>query len=82
MKSTHKEPEESILMCNSSCQIEHTLRHRIPNILPTVENSADDLDNLDDVFTILVTKICLIFNQPFFFICSYFNSLVIQALNV
>jgi len=28
---------------------QHTLRHRSPNILPTYENSADDLDNLDDL---------------------------------
>ncbi|VVC33952.1 Hypothetical protein CINCED_3A022064 [Cinara cedri] len=50
-KSIYKnnETEESILICNSNCQIEHTLRHRIPNVLPTFENSADDLDNLDDL---------------------------------
>lgn len=28
---------------------QHTLRHRPPNELPTYENSAEDLDNLDDV---------------------------------
>lgn len=27
----------------------HTLRHRPPGTLPTHEDSADDLDNLDDV---------------------------------
>ena len=27
----------------------HTLRHRPPGILPTHEDSAEDLDNLDDV---------------------------------
>ena len=27
----------------------HTLRHRPPGILPSFEDSADDLDNLDDV---------------------------------
>lgn len=28
---------------------QHTLRHRAPNVLPTYSNSADDMDNLDDV---------------------------------
>lgn len=28
---------------------QHTIRHRPPHVLPTVENSAGDLDNLDDV---------------------------------
>lgn len=28
---------------------QHTLRRRLPHILPTCENSADDMDNLDDV---------------------------------
>ena len=27
----------------------HTLRHRPPGVLPSFEDSADDLDNLDDV---------------------------------
>lgn len=31
----------------------HTICHRAPDILPTFENSADDLDNLDDVYYIL-----------------------------
>ncbi|BES90903.1 Rap/ran-GAP [Nesidiocoris tenuis] len=28
---------------------QHTLRHRAPNVLPTYSNSADDMDNLDDL---------------------------------
>lgn len=28
---------------------QHTLRHRPPSVLPTYENSADDMDNLDDL---------------------------------
>lgn len=32
-----------------SCPPQHTIRHRPPHVLPTVENSAPDLDNLDDV---------------------------------
>lgn len=42
--------EESML---NSCMVgsvpQHTLRHRSPQLLPTFDNSADDLDNLDDV---------------------------------
>lgn len=30
----------------------HSLRHRPKDELPTAENSADDLDNLDDVIQI------------------------------
>ncbi|XP_076041404.1 ral GTPase-activating protein subunit alpha-2 isoform X2 [Oratosquilla oratoria] len=29
----------------------HTLRHRLPGVLPTHEDSADDLDNLDDLLS-------------------------------
>jgi hypothetical protein len=50
----NNEAEESIVVTYSTnCQTQHTIRHRAPNVLPTFENSADDLDNLDDV--------CLIF---------------------
>jgi hypothetical protein len=32
-----------------SCPPQHTLRHRPPDILPTCDNGAEDMDNLDDV---------------------------------
>ncbi|XP_012275924.1 ral GTPase-activating protein subunit alpha-1 isoform X2 [Orussus abietinus] len=32
-----------------SCLPRHTLRHRDPNVLPTYENAASDMDNLDDL---------------------------------
>jgi hypothetical protein len=32
-----------------SCPPQHTLRHRPPHILPTCDNGAEDMDNLDDV---------------------------------
>ena len=42
--------EEALL---NSCIVgnipQHTLRHRPAHMLPTYENSAEDLDNLDDV---------------------------------
>lgn len=37
----------------ASSPLQHTLRHRQPHVLPTVENSAPDLDNLDDVSAFL-----------------------------
>lgn len=44
------ETEESIIVTyNTNCQAQHTMRHRASDVLPTHENSADDLDNLDDV---------------------------------
>lgn len=44
------EPEESIVVTyNTNYQTQHTIRHRAPDVLPTFENSSDDLDNLDDV---------------------------------
>ncbi|KAK7603642.1 hypothetical protein V9T40_003641 [Parthenolecanium corni] len=33
----------------TSSPLQNTIRHRPPHILPTVENSAPDLDNLDDL---------------------------------
>ncbi|XP_026816588.1 ral GTPase-activating protein subunit alpha-1 isoform X1 [Rhopalosiphum maidis] len=46
----NNEAEESIVVTYSTnCQTQHTIRHRAPNVLPTFENSADDLDNLDDL---------------------------------
>lgn len=54
----NNEAEESIVVTYSTnCQIQHTIRHRAPNVLPTLDNSADDLDNLDDV--------CLMFQNIF-----------------
>lgn len=46
----------------------HTLRHRPPGTLPTHEDSADDLDNLDDVShthsgTVLLTQACVFVHQ-------------------
>lgn len=43
--------EESIL---ASCLVshtppQHTLRHRPPHVLPTIQNTAADMDNLDDL---------------------------------
>lgn len=32
-----------------SCPPRHTMRHHAPDILPTFENGASDMDNLDDV---------------------------------
>lgn len=32
----------------------HTLRHRPPGVLPIHEDSADDLDNLDDVSCVAI----------------------------
>jgi hypothetical protein len=32
-----------------SCPPQHTLRHRPPDVLPTCDNGAEDMDNLDDV---------------------------------
>ncbi|RZF33885.1 hypothetical protein LSTR_LSTR009909 [Laodelphax striatellus] len=49
-KVNHQRIEESML---NSCIVtnlpQHTLRHRPPHVLPTCENSAEDLDNLDDL---------------------------------
>ncbi|XP_039283019.1 ral GTPase-activating protein subunit alpha-1 [Nilaparvata lugens] len=49
-KVNHQRFEESML---NSCIVtnlpQHTLRHRPPHVLPTCENSAEDLDNLDDL---------------------------------
>jgi len=54
----NNEAEESIVVTYSTnCQIQHTIRHRAPDVLPTIDNSADDLDNLDDV--------CLMFRNIF-----------------
>ncbi|XP_050439323.1 ral GTPase-activating protein subunit alpha-1 isoform X2 [Adelges cooleyi] len=42
--------QESIMVsCGTNFQTQHTMRHRAPDVLPTFENSADDLDNLDDL---------------------------------
>uniref|UniRef100_A0A0A9X1L4 Ral GTPase-activating protein subunit alpha-1 n=3 Tax=Lygus hesperus TaxID=30085 RepID=A0A0A9X1L4_LYGHE len=48
------EPDPVLMnsMMNSLCVSslpQHTLRHRSPNVLPTCSNSADDMDNLDDL---------------------------------
>lgn len=55
--------EERLFLLNSQEDVEdtpfisyvtnspNTIRHRQPHVLPTVENSAPDLDNLDDVST-------------------------------
>ena len=32
-----------------SCPPQHTMRHRSPEVLPTCDNGAEDMDNLDDV---------------------------------
>lgn len=32
-----------------NCPRRHTMRRREPDVLPTFENAADDMDNLDDV---------------------------------
>lgn len=52
---TQTKMEESIL---ASCLVshtppQHTLRHRPPHILPTAQNTAADMDNLDDVSGLL-----------------------------
>lgn len=42
--------DDSVFMSYiASSPLQHTIRHRQPHILPTAENSAPDLDNLDDV---------------------------------
>ncbi|XKL61926.1 hypothetical protein PGB90_001759 [Kerria lacca] len=47
-KKEHSEDSQfTSYIASSSSQ--HTLRHRQPHILPTVDNSAPDLDNLDDL---------------------------------
>ncbi|GLH07913.1 Probable Rho GTPase-activating protein CG5521 [Gryllus bimaculatus] len=38
----------SLLYGSAHCPPQHTLRHRPPNQLPTWENAAEDMDNLDD----------------------------------
>ncbi|XP_050530859.1 ral GTPase-activating protein subunit alpha-1 isoform X4 [Daktulosphaira vitifoliae] len=41
---------ESIMVYyNTNFKTPHTMRHRAPDVLPIFENSADDLDNLDDL---------------------------------
>jgi hypothetical protein len=42
-----------------NCPPQHTLRHRPPDILPTCDNGAEDMDNLDDV--------CLLHEMDFLF---------------
>ena len=37
------------IMPVQSCPPRHTMRHQDPNVLPTYENGASDMDNLDDV---------------------------------
>lgn len=55
----NNEAEESIVVTYSTnCQIQHTIRHRAPDVLPTLDNSADDLDNLDDVCLMLRSIFC------------------------
>ncbi|KAK7793523.1 hypothetical protein R5R35_010590 [Gryllus longicercus] len=39
----------SLLYGSAHCPPQHTLRHRPPNQLPTWENAAEDMDNLDDL---------------------------------
>ncbi|GFG28404.1 hypothetical protein Cfor_11332, partial [Coptotermes formosanus] len=36
-----------------SCPPQHTLRHRPPDLLPTCDNGAEDMDNLDDLLQYL-----------------------------
>ncbi|XP_069689068.1 probable Rho GTPase-activating protein CG5521 isoform X3 [Periplaneta americana] len=36
-----------------SCPPQHTLRHRPPHMLPTCDNGAEDMDNLDDLLQYL-----------------------------
>lgn len=63
--SSDRTLEETML---HSCMVgpmvpQHTLRHRSPNVLPTYENSADDLDNLDDVSFLLDKNLYLLNNN-------------------
>jgi len=49
--SKNNESNESIdVLYKTNGQMHHTMRHRAPDVLPTFENSAEDFDNLDDVF--------------------------------
>jgi len=52
-QGNHLEVEESMLSCSAltSAVPHHAVRHRPPHQLPTFNNSAPDLDNLDDVST-------------------------------
>lgn len=63
----NNEGEESIAVSyKKDCQIQHTVRHRAADVLPTLENSADDLDNLDDVCgSLLLSEQFLILGSVF-----------------
>jgi hypothetical protein len=37
------------VMSLPNCPPRHTMRHHDPHVLPTYENGASDMDNLDDV---------------------------------
>nr|CAD7424624.1 unnamed protein product [Timema monikensis] len=41
--------EETSLLVGGVCPPQHTLRHRPPHMLPTWDNGAEDMDNLDDL---------------------------------
>lgn len=77
----NNEAEESIVTYNKNCQTQHTIRHRAPNILPTFENSADDLDNLDDVYDYYIVSLYM-YSFFIFYVYSYSSTLVIQVPNV
>jgi len=60
----NNDADESIVVTyGRNCQNQHTIRHRAPNVLPTFENSADDLDNLDDVY-LMFQFFFIIYNLP------------------
>ncbi|PSN32061.1 Ral GTPase-activating protein subunit alpha-2, partial [Blattella germanica] len=57
--STSSRLEESMLTSSfvggelHSCPPQHTMRHRPPEVLPTSDNGAEDMDNLDDLLQYL-----------------------------
>lgn len=68
MIQKNNETEDSIVVTyNKNCQIQHTIRHRAPNVLPTFENSADDLDNLDDVYNYYILSIFFLLKHLFIY---------------
>lgn len=50
--SVNKNNESTDVLYKTNSQMHHTMRHRANDILPTFDNSAEDFDNLDDVFNI------------------------------
>ncbi|XP_066993863.2 probable Rho GTPase-activating protein CG5521 isoform X2 [Anabrus simplex] len=51
--SDKQPPAVSMMMDCGHCPPQHTLRHRPPDVLPTWENAAEDMDNLDDLLQYL-----------------------------